>query len=45
MAIKKIVAEGLLACAQSPRPEPIGVWYVVVLDDVNLGNIGESSPP
>src|SRR5580692_6998594 len=40
MATKKIVAESLLACAQSPRSQPIGVWHVVALDDVNLGNIG-----
>ena len=43
METKKIVAEGLLARAHSPRTQPIGVWHVVAFDDVNLGNIGK--PP
>ena len=42
---EKIVAEGLLARARNPRLQPIGVWHVVGFDDVNLGKIGESSPP
>ena len=45
MATKKIVAKGLLARARNPRSQPIGVWHVVAFDDVNLGNIRESSTP
>ena len=41
MNAEKIVTEGLLAGAWKPRPQPVRIWDVVAIDDVNLGDLSD----